>query len=506
MSTRLRSLFGYILLGVILLSVGLAATLAARDLPILRKLLSGSRGELAEAAHDHDHDAGAACEHDHDHGPAPNAADHEGHVHGAEATADCDQHGHEDEDHAHGEYDHIHDEAASLALSKQAEANIGLRLVTVRLQPYDRKITVPAVVVERPGCSQVQITAALTGRVTRIHCIEGEAVTPGMPLFDLRLTHEELVQAQAAFLETAEQLEVVGQEVQRIAKVVAGGAVAGKTLLERQYEQRKLEAVLHALRQRLLLHGLTSQQVDEILATKTLLRDLTMAVPEHDCSANQSDAERLFVVQKLEVQPGEHVEAGQTLAVLADHARLYVEGRAFEEDIPALNEAVARNADVTAVFPLAGGRQERVDGLKIAYLSGTIDLATRAFAFYVELENRLIRDGGNAAKPRFVDWRFKPGQRGRLLVPVQRWENRIVLPSEAVVLDGAEAYVFEHNRDHFDRREVHVEYRDQDSVVIANDGSLKPGVQVAASGAYQIHLATKNKNGPPIDPHAGHNH
>ena len=42
--------------------------------------------------------------------------------------------------------------------------------------------------------------------------------------------------------------------------------------------------------------------------------------------------------------------------------------------------------------------------------------------------------------------------------------------------------------------------------MIANDGSLKPGVKVAGAGAYQIHLATKNKNGAPIDPHAGHNH
>jgi hypothetical protein len=29
---------------------------------------------------------------------------------------------------------------------------------------------------------------------------------------------------------------------------------------------------------------------------------------------------------------------------------------------------------------------------------------------------------------------------------------------------------------------------------------------VAANGAYQIHLALKNKSGGAIDPHAGHTH
>ena len=33
-----------------------------------------------------------------------------------------------------------------------------------------------------------------------------------------------------------------------------------------------------------------------------------------------------------------------------------------------------------------------------------------------------------------------------------------------------------------------------------------PGDVVAGSGAYQIHLALKNKAGGGIDPHAGHNH
>lgn len=492
MRTRLRRTVLWTLFAVVGLTAGVAAALAARNLPALRHWLSGGSAEAA-----------AADEHGHDEHATDPAGDHD---HGEEPAAD--EHGHDEHEgdaHKHAEYDHVHDEAAALALSRQAQANIGLKLVTVELRPYERKIAVPAVVVERPGCSQVQITAPLTGLVTKIFCIEGEAVTPGTPLFIVQLTHEELVQAQADFLQNAEQLEVVRSEVQRISKVVAEGAVAGKALLERQYEQRKLEAVLHALRQRLILHGLTPEQVDGILATKTLFRDLTVKVPQHECAAGTDRASAAFKVQKLEVQPGQHVTAGQPLCVLADHAELYVEGRAFEEDIPALNRAAAEGSDVTAVFQ-SGAAESKVESLKVLYLSDTVDLQSRAFSCYVALPNRLIRDTGQGHRPRFIDWQFKPGQRARLMVPVERWKGRIVLPLAAVAQDGAEAYVFEHNTDHFDRRPVHVEYRDQDWVVIANDGTLRIGSMVAGSAAHQMQLAIKNKAGAGVDPHAGHNH
>ena len=53
---------------------------------------------------------------------------------------------------------------------------------------------------------------------------------------------------------------------------------------------------------------------------------------------------------------------------------------------------------------------------------------------------------------------------------------------------------------------VHVKYRDQFSVVIANDGALFPGTYVAMRAAHQMQMALKNMSGGATDPHAGHNH
>ena len=81
-----------------------------------------------------------------------------------------------------------------------------------------------------------------------------------------------------------------------------------------------------------------------------------------------------------------------------------------------------------------------------------------------------------------------------------------MLPINAVVDEGVESYVYVQNGKKFQRTPVHVEYRDQEWAVVANDGSLFLDDVVAAKGAYQLHLALKNKAGGGVDPHAGHSH
>jgi multidrug efflux pump subunit AcrA (membrane-fusion protein) len=364
-------------------------------------------------------------------------------------------------------------------------------------------------VVERPGRSALQVAAPLTGVVTRIWPLQGETVTPGQPLFDLRLTHEEVVEAQAEFLRTAEELDVIKREIARLEEVAKGGAIAGKTLLERQYEQQKLEGVFRAQRQRLLLHGLSSIQVDEIVAKRTLLGGLTVSVPDQfdeQGKADKADRPRLLQIEELTVTKGQYVKAGDPLCVLADHARLYIQGRAFEQDAAVLEKTASNGWPLTAVVEGAGKERQMVPDLPIVYLANRVDPESRAFQFYVELPNKLLRTQERPDGHRFSTWQFKPGQRVELLIPVERWSDRIVLPLGALVQDGPETYVFEQNDGHFDRRAVRVEYRDQYSAVIAADGTLQPGKMVIVSGTYQVHLSMKNKAGGAPDPHAGHNH
>lgn len=501
MHSRIRPLYLWGVLTLILAGGMVVASWSQGWLGPVRKLVDGvtaaapehAEAEHAEAGHqdgDAHSPAGESVQEGHEEHEDHEAADeHEGHEHTAAATK---------------QYNHVHDEANALELSQQATATLGLNLQPVELRPFAQTLSLPASIMPRPGASQVQVSAAFAGTVTRVYHLEGEAIEPGAALFDLRLTHEELVQAQADFLQTAEELAVVQRELERLKKITESGVIPGRLVLEREYERQKLDAALRSHRQRLLLHGLPEKKVDDILATRQLLQELTVRAP--DRLGNEPLGDRLLEIHTLKVTQGQNVEAGAALCTLTDHAVLYLQGKAFEDDLAKLTVAARNGWPVTAVFEPAEGERQLVEGLKILYLANEVDASSRALSFYVSLPNQLLRNTKNDTGQRFIDWRYRPGQRARLLVSVEAATPRIVLPVEAVVRDGVESYVFEYNQGHFDRRAVHVEYRDQDRVVVANDGILKPGVQVAVRGAYQLHLAAKNRSAPPIDPHAGHNH
>ena len=489
---------------VLIAAAGIAGGVVSRDrwLPYL-ETLSSAEGHVSNRPSQDGH---AECDHDHD-------ADAEG-VEGEAANAE------------HAECDHDHDapsegasadrekcdfaneeRVASFHLSGKGRLNISLSMGVVRRRDFDRTISVPAVVTERPGRTRVMVSAPMTGLVTRIYPISGEAVSPGDPIVDLRMTHEDLVATQSEFLRTVEELDVIGREVARLEKVTSSGAIAGKALLERKYEFQKTEAALHSQRQALILHGLTQQQVDDIAATRELLQTVTVLAPQPSEELAAEGSECLLQVGQIEVDLGQQLDAGDPLCVLSNHSELHIEGRAFSEDAHLLQQVVSRGTPISAVVEGNAEGSASISDLKILYLEDEIEQISRALKFYVRLPNELVRNETTPQQHRFIGWRYKPGQRAELLVPVERWRQRIVLPREAVVSEGTDWFVVQQDGDHFDRRLVHVEYKDQHWAVIGEDGTLNEGDKVVVSGAYRIHQAIKNQGtGATGDEHVGCTH
>jgi multidrug efflux pump subunit AcrA (membrane-fusion protein) len=263
---------------------------------------------------------------------------------------------------------------------------------------------------------------------------------------------------------------------------------------------------MRAEREALLLHGLSDEQIQTIEKERRLIRELVIRTPEPDSDHASGAHQDYLQVAKLAINRGDHVTTGTPLAILSDHCELYIEGSAFEQDAQVLNQVANAGAAVSALIESQGEAKRELSGLRILYVEDQVDRDSRALKFHVALTNELVRNEATPDGHRFISWRYKPGQRVEVLVPVARWEKRVVLPVQAVVQEGAEWFVFPKHGNHFDRQPVHVEYRDQQWAVLGSDGTLVPGQQVAADGAYQIHLAIKNKAGGGADPHAGHNH
>ncbi|MCC7083499.1 MAG: efflux RND transporter periplasmic adaptor subunit, partial [Pirellulales bacterium] len=269
--------------------------------------------------------------------------------------------------------------------------------------------------------------------------------------------------------------------------------------------ERKLLTELRIFAPAIDDHG--HQQDDGMqLSELPKIRQTAYTTPEAPKAVKEvPKAASTLVVQSLRVHKGETVTTGDVLCVLADYGELHIEGQTFETDAAAIAAAKTRGWKATAVAA-EGEQEQQIPNLSIAYLANEVDRAARTMSFFVNLSNEVIEDGQNAAGQRFVTWKYRPGQRMQIRVPVEEWPNQLVLPVTAVVKEGPDSFVFQQNGDHFDRVAVHERYRDRTSVVIANDGALFPGDVIALKGAHQMQLALKNKAGGGIDPHAGHNH
>jgi multidrug efflux pump subunit AcrA (membrane-fusion protein) len=406
--------------------------------------------------------------------------------------------------HQHAGHAHSAGPENAIQISDKGLKNIGFRPITVGLQTYQRTESLPAIIVEQPGRTQTHVAAPLTGVIKAIYVVEGEAIEPGSRMFDMQLTHEELVAAQSDYLQTAERLDIVNREIARLKSLK--GIVPGSRVLEQEYEKQKLEASQRADEQAMLLHGLNEEQIANILKTRQLLRGLAVLAPDSIRADDSCAGNHLYHVQRLSAALGQQVEAGQNLAILADHCELFVEGRAFEDDAPRLREAAQNDRKIAARLRTGDGESTAIPPLELLYLADSIDPDSRALRFFLRLPNEIGLDQKTPEGRRFIEWRFKPGQRLELRVPIDELPERIVLPTDAVVEEGGERYVYRQNGDRFERVPIHVEFSDRNLVVVANDGTLFPGDVVAGQGAYQMHLALKNKSGGGIDPHAGHSH
>ena len=66
-----------------------------------------------------------------------------------------------------------------------------------------------------------------------------------------------------------------------------------------------------------------------------------------------------------------------------------------------------------------------------------------------------------------------------------------VMPSDGVVREGPEAFVFRQNGDLFNRISVHVLHQDRNHVIIANDGSMTPSAYFAQNAAESLNRVLK---------------
>ncbi len=276
------------------------------------------------ASDDQDHDHGA-------HGLSLREQAKRGHSSHDHAEAGGDEHGHED-GHDHGAADtHAHENSNALLVSETARKNLGLTdeyLQPITLRSFTRTLSVPSMIVDSPGRTRLPVSAPMTGIVTHVHAVPGEAVAPGDLILEMRLTHEDLVNAQKEYLQTLGDRDIELKQIARIEGLAGAGALSNKTLVERQFNRDKLESHLSSQREALRLHGLSESQITIIEKDRRLLTEIQIVAPHPDDHSEDELHLSLQKGQPLSANPLESEANPFRVLALTNHISQFKHTRA----------------------------------------------------------------------------------------------------------------------------------------------------------------------------------
>lgn len=386
-------------------------------------------------------------------------------------------------------------------LSLQARQNLGLKTRPAQLTTYWRKIELPGVVTDRPGISDRGVVTPVAGVVTQIHAYPGDAVLPDSPLFSVRLVSESIQAAQLELFKATKEIEIAQKQRTRLSSVAKSGGIPESRMIEIDNQIERMDVTVQAYQQDLKTRGFSADRI-AAAAQGEFLTEITIKSPGEQAArltdvvlvGNESETPRPlpfhFELQELKVQLGQHVDAGAVLCFLADHRALLIEGRGFKEDMRLIQTAAKQKLPIEVEFDTQNDDWPPFPAaLTIHHVANTIDVETRTFAFYLALENQ--GQAYELGRETRLLWRFRPGDRVRLQVAVEKLEDVFVVPQAAVVREGPEAYLFRQNGDLFDRKPVYILHEDRHQIVIANDGSIRPGFAIAQSGAASINRVLK---------------
>lgn len=396
------------------------------------------------------------------------------------------------------------EEAKVLKLSPEARQNLGLIVKPVKLQTYLRTIQVPGEIVDRPGRSDRGVTAPAVSVVAQVHAFPGDTVRPGDRLFTLRVFSEYLQNTQSELFKSTRETQLIKEQRARLGEAAKSGAIPESRLIEVDNQLKRQNTAIQAYRQDLLTRGLSPDQIKGV-AEGEFVSTIEVVAPPPVADAgnqtqNQQTASQLvdhrkdgpaYEVQELKVDLGQQVQAGQLLCYLANHHSLYIKGNAFKQEATYLEQAAQNGWPIQVEFAEDDSSHWPTleQTFEIRHLANSIDPTSRTFDFFILLTNQ--SRGYEKEGQTFVVWRFRPGQRVRLHVPVEELKDVFVMPAASVVREGPEAFVFGQNGDLFHRKPVHVLHEDRRDVVLAPGGNVTPGLYLAQNGAASLNRVLK---------------
>ena len=341
------------------------------------------------------------------------------------------------------------DEASEVSLTPEAVERAGIKTLPVRGVQASSTITAPGTVTSN-AYRDTKVNALVGGVVRQVSAELGAAVRRGQPL--AVIFSAELAEAQMKYLGAQAMLSADHQKRERTEKLAALGAASRQEVEEVTAIHTAHETEVAAARQRLLLLGLSPDDVSRLTDASHVVSEVTVRAPADG------------VVIARTVNPGQVVGAAQELFTVTDLATVWVIGDLYEKDLA----LVRLGSESTVTVP---ARPESPLRGRIAYIDPRVEAATRTAKVRVEVPNTR----GDLRLGMYVTLSFES----------RSGERVTLVPREAVQSVGDRSVVYvqaEGDAGRFVERTVKLGAAMGESVEVL-DG-LKPGELVVTAGSF----------------------
>lgn len=320
------------------------------------------------------------------------------------------------------------------------------------------------------------LSARVSGTIAYVVKTLGDPVESGdlLALVD----SAQVGQAKSQFLESMVQHELRKSTVERLRKISASGAVAGKSLIEAETALKESQVALISVRQLLANLGLEvpnqfetdePEKIAEEVRFVGIPSQIVALLPTTLKTANLIPirAPNAGVIVASDVVAGEVVDTTRSLFTIVDPTRLWLIMNVRQEDAKFLVRGLPVSFD-------SDDGAAQIKGA-VAWISPAVDEQTRTLRVRVDVSNT---DG---------KLRDKTFGTGRIILRDE--PKAIVVPRESVQSTADAHFVFVRDKNFFDKdapklfhvRQVRIGARDDDFVELL--AGVLPGEVVASKGS-----------------------
>ncbi|HQY59632.1 MAG: efflux RND transporter periplasmic adaptor subunit [Nitrospira sp.] len=300
-----------------------------------------------------------------------------------------------------------------------------------------------------------EITTLVRGRVIDVYADLGREVKGGTLL--ALLYSSELGMAQSAYLKATAKLNVAERAFRRAESLLKEKVIGVAELQRREGEMLSLRAELREARDRLLILGLTEEDLRNLDRNHTIRSHVPVVAP----------FDGRVIARNL--TKGEVVETTEKLFVVADLSDVWVTAVIPEKDIPYIR-ADQTGAGQSVEVHVAAYPGQAFQG-RITYVGDVLDPATRTMRLRLELPN--------------PERKLKPAMYATVRVYSEPEANVLLIPQAAVQRDRDRQFVFvEREPAIFEARDVKLGSSNGREIKV-EDGLLE-GESIVTNGAFVL--------------------